>query len=146
MSRTRWKSDIYTTAYRRSRPAAAGLALSKHARGPVSKSHRHHVGRLAAYPGHRYPPAWPALTLPCTLQLQVPPRAFVARARRPLCADQSSLSDDRESDTMSLSRGSSASYNSGGSVWEREQTRHQHHVELIESMVITGTNCVYYLL
>jgi hypothetical protein len=56
---------------------------------------------------------------------------------------RSSLSDYRKSDDeMSLSSGSSVSDDSGGSVLEREETRHQQHVKFIERMVITDKNCV----
>jgi hypothetical protein len=55
---------------------------------------------------------------------------------------RSSLSDYRKSDDeMSLSSGSSVSDDSGGSVLEREETRHQQHVKFIERMDTAKSSC-----
>jgi hypothetical protein len=52
------------------------------------------------------------------------------------------LSDNRKSDDeMSLSSGSSVSDDSGGSVLEREETRHQQHVKFIERMDTAKSSC-----
>lgn len=128
----------------------------------TSRTHRMHAYRRRELPpllpkslphASALPPFLVAgLSLPCTLSClekmqssnsQVTEWDFSGTRGLANGGCQSSLSDDRESDTMSLSRGSSISHDSGGSVWEREQTRHQQQVELIERMVITGTNCVY---
>ena len=55
---------------------------------------------------------------------------------------QSSLPEHGKTHAMSHSSGSSVSHDSGGSLFEREETRHQHRLQFLERMVLTDTNCV----
>ena len=55
---------------------------------------------------------------------------------------QSSLPEHGKTHAMSHSSGSSVSHDSGGSLFEREETRHQQRLQFLERMVLTDTNCV----